>query len=176
MKTLHALLVSLSLLVAPSLADAKRPPPLTEEEKTFSQVYEAPGLTKDQLFAASKMWIAQNFKSAKAVIEYENKDEGVIIGNGNMQYPCGKGFTCMLKADWRTPFTMKVETKDGKIRLTFSNIHLAWPASYRSGISTSAADFPIRDRDDLDKIKPELLKFGEQIVASAGQVKSDSNW
>lgn len=176
MKTLHASLVSLLLLLVPNLADAKRPAPLTEEETTFSQVYEAPGLTKDQLFAASKMWIAQNFESADAVIEYEDKDEGTILGNGNMQYPCGRGFSCMVKADWRTRFTMKVETKDGKIRLTFSNIRLTWPASYSSGISTPAANLPIRDRADLDKIKPELLKFGDQIVASAEQVETDSDW
>ncbi len=176
MKGMYAVAISALLLGSPHLAEAKRPPPLTEEERTIVQVYEAPGFTKDQLFTASRMWIAQNFKSAKAVIEYESKDEGTIIGNGNFAYPCGKGFTCMLKADWRVPFTMKVESKDGKIRLTFTNIHLAWPASYSGGISTAAADFPIKDRADLDKIKPELLKFGDQIVASVGQLKSDDNW
>ena len=81
-----------------------------------------------------------------------------------------------VKADWRVPFTMKVETKDGKIRVTFTNIHLAWPARYSSGISTAAADFPIKEQSDLDKIKPELLKFGDQIVASVGKLKADDNW
>lgn len=176
MKFIHALAVSLALFGSPIASEAKRPAPLTEEERTVVQVYEAPGFTKEQLFVASRMWIAQNFKSAKAVIEYESKDEGTIIGNGNMTYPCGGGFSCMLKADWRVPFTMKVETKDGKVRLTFTNIHLAWPASYRSGISSPAADFPVRDRADLEKIKPELLKFGAQIVTSVGQLKSNDNW
>lgn len=175
MKMMHALLVSLSLLVAPGLADAKRPEPITDEERTIVQVYEAPGFTKDQLYTTARMWIAQNFKSAKAVIEYENKDEGTIIGNGNIPFPC-KGFDCLGFGDTRVPFTMKVETKDGKIRITFTNINMAWPASYNGGIPIRAADGPVRQRRHYEAIKPELLKMGDQIVASAGQVKTDSNW
>lgn len=176
MKAIKALAVLFVLVGAPIAVEAKRPAPLTEEDRTIVQVYEAPGFTKDQLFTASRMWIAQNFKSADAVIEYENKDEGTIIGNGNMAYPCGGAFACMVKADWRVPFTMKVETKDGRIRLTFTNIHLAWPASFNSGIRTNAHDGPVNQRGDLDKIRPELLKLGDQIVASVGQLKTDDNW
>jgi hypothetical protein len=176
MSFVRILAVVVMLLGASPIVEAKRPAPITEEERTVVQVYEAPGFTKDQLFVASRMWIAQNFRSAKAVIEYENKDDGTIIGNGNIAYPCGGAFACMLKADWRVPFTMKVETKDGRIRVSFTNIHLAWPASYSSGISSPAHDGPIQQRGDLEKIKPELLKFGDQIVASVGQLKSDDNW
>ena len=173
---LRALVVAALLIASPGFAEAKRPMPLTEDEQVVVQVYEAPGFTKDQLFAASRIWIAENFKSAKAVIEYENKDEGTIIGNGNMLYPCGGAFSCMIKSDWRVPFTMKVETKDGKIRLTFTKIHLAWPAHYSAGITTPASDIPVRQREDMDKIKPELLKFGAEIVASVGKQKADENW
>jgi hypothetical protein len=175
MKMRHALVIALALLSSSPLAYARQPP-ITEEERTIVQVYEAPGFTKDQLFTAARMWIAQNFKSAKAVIEYESKDEGAIIGNGSMAYPCGGGFKCLLTSEWRVPFTMKVETKDEKIRLTFTNIHLAWPASFRSGISSPAHDDLVYQRKDLDAIRPELLKFGDQIVGSVGQLKADDNW
>jgi hypothetical protein len=176
MGSIKVLALAFLVLVAPGYASAKRPLPLTDEEKTVVQVFETPDYTKDQVFTASRMWIAEHFKSAKAVIEYENKDEGTIIGNGIIHYPCGGAFECLMKSDWNVPFTMKVESKDGKFRLTFTNIHLAWPAAYRSGISTSAADFEIRERRDLDKIKPELLKFGDEIVANMGKLKSSSDW
>lgn len=175
MRTSTALAVSLMLLGSPGLADAKRPPPITEEERTVVQVYEAPDATRDQLFTASRMWIAQNFKSAKAVIEYESKEEGTIIGNGSIAFPC-RGFECMAFSDTRVPFTMKVETKDGRLRITFTNINMAWPASYNGGIPIPARDGPVQQRRHFEAIRPELLKLGEQIVASVGQLKSGDDW
>lgn len=173
--TVIGLVAAAAALLACVQASAKRPEPLTEADRTVVQVFEAPGYTKDQVYSAARMWIAQNFKSAKAVIEYENKDEGVIIGNGNMAYPCS-GMKCMLTSDWRVPFTMKVETKEGRLRLTFTNIHLAWPPRYSSGISSPAHDGPVQNRKDLDAIRPRLLELGDQIVASMGQVKASEDW
>lgn len=175
MKPIATLFAALAL-VGVSYSTAAKSPPITEEDRTIIQVFEAPGYTKDQIFAATKMWIAENFKSAKAVIEYENKDEGTIIGNGIISYPCGNAFSCMAKRDWTVPFTMRTESKDGRFRLTFTNIHLAWPASYASGISTPAHDGPLNQRSDLDKIRPELLKFGEQLVASMGKARNSDDW
>ena len=174
-RSIAILVAAAAALLACAQASAKWPTPLTDEDRTVVQVFEAPGYTRDQVYTAARMWIAQNFKSAKAVIEYESKDEGVIIGNGNIAYPCS-GLKCMVTADWRVPFTMKVETKEGKLRLTFTNIHLAWPPSFSSGISSPAHDGPVQQRKDLDLIRPKLLEFGEQIVASMGQVKASDDW
>lgn len=175
MRVMGSLYAVLALVGMSHFAAAKSAP-ITEEDRTIVQVFEAPGYTKDQIFAATKMWIAENFKSAKAVIEYENKDEGTIIGNGIIRYPCGGAFACMAKGDWTVPFTMRAESKDGRFRLTFTNIHLAWPASYSSGISTPAHDGPVNQRSDLDKIRPELLKFGEQLLTSMSKAKSSDDW
>lgn len=47
--------------------------PVTEADRTFEGSFEAPGATKDQIYNATKVWIAENFRSAKAVIEYDNQ-------------------------------------------------------------------------------------------------------
>jgi hypothetical protein len=180
MKHIQLLVVlAFACMVTPSISVA-REQPLTEEEATIVQVYEAPGYTKDQIYDSTKMWIAQKFKSAKAVTEYDNKEEGILIGNGIIPYTCAKGFAggmeCAMKSDWTVPFTMKVEAKDGKFRLTFTNIHLAWPAAYRSGISTPAHDGPVWQRKELEKIRPRLLEFGNDINASMGKLKASDDW
>lgn len=175
MRWFGVFIAALFLSAAPGLASAKRSP-LTEEDRTIVQVFEVPGYTKDQVYSAARMWIAENFKSAKAVIEYENRDEGTIIGNGIINYPCGGAFSCMAKADWTVPFTMRVESKDGRFRLTFTNVHLAWPASYGSGIVTPAHDGPVNQRSDMEKIGPELLKLGERIQASMGNAAASDDW
>ena len=145
--------------------------PAPESELTFERVVDAPGFTKDQLFEASKVWIAQNFRSAKAVLEYENKAEGKIIGNGIINYPCD-GIECLGKSDWSAHFTMQVDIKDQKFKLAFSNLRISWPPKYpNAGFEGS-----VRSQGDLDSIKPALLKFGDQMAASMRKTKSGANW
>lgn len=138
--------------------------PVQEADKTVSQVYEVPGFTKDQIFTATKVWIAETFRSAKAVTEYENQQEGTLIGNGVINYPCS-GMDCLAKSDWRVPFTMRVDTKDGKFRLTFTNIRLAWSGSYNTTVGYMPAhEGPVQMQNDMDAIKPKLLAFGDQLT------------
>jgi len=148
---------------------------LTEEEMKTEKVYDVPGFKRDQIFTSSRMWIAENFRSAKAVIEYENKDEGTIIGNGNIKYPC-KNIECLAKADWRVSFTMRVDTKDDKFRLTFTNVHLTWPAQYLNGVATPAADLPVKRASDMDKIRPKLLELGDSIQAAVTKGAASNDW
>src|SRR5690606_19003011 len=149
--------------------------PLSEADRTFSSVVEAPGYTKDQIYQATKVWIAENFRSAKSVIELDSEKDGVIIGNGVIKYPCS-GISCIAKNDWKVPFTMRVDMKDQKFRISFSNIRLTWPASYSSGISSAAHDGPVSTQGDMNAIKPILLNFGNEILSSMTTNKSKSNW
>jgi len=157
-------------------AIAATPVQLAEINKPVEQVFEAPGHTKDEIYNAAKIWIAESFRSAKAVIEYDNKDEGTIIGNGLIPYPCKGAFDCLGKPDWKVRFTVRIDTKDDKFRLTFSNMNLTWPAAYRSGIATPAHDGPISSQKDRDKIGTALLAFGPQLAASIGKAKTNDDW
>ena len=67
MKLIGTLASALALTVTLQTTEA-RAAPITDEERTIVQVFEAPGYSKDQIFSATKVWIAENFKSAKAVI------------------------------------------------------------------------------------------------------------
>lgn len=150
--------------------------PVADADRTFERVVEAPGYSKEQIFNGTKIWIAENFKSAKTVLEYENKDAGTLIGNGIISYPCS-GLECIAKADWKVPFTMRVDIKDQKFRLTFSNLNLSWPPSYnRTYGAQPGHDAPIVNKSDLDTVRPVLLKFGDQLLASFGKEKGKSNW
>lgn len=146
----------------------------TETQRNPSKVIEIPGYAKDKIFSSSKMWIAENFKSAKSVIEYENKDEGVLIGNGVINYPC-EGFECVGKGAWTVPFTMKIEVKDQKIRTSFSNIQLSMPATAGMYAAPSTT-IPAVASEDVNKITAKLLKFGDDIKSYIDSGKSNQNW
>jgi hypothetical protein len=149
--------------------------PISEADRTFDRVVDAPGYTQDQIYNFTKIWIAQNFKSAKSVIELDSKEDGIIIGNGIINYPC-TGMDCMVKSDWRVPFTMRVDIKNEKFRVSFLNIRLSWPSSYSSGMAIPAYDGPVNTQGHMDEIKPALLKFGDELLASMGATGNSNDW
>lgn len=96
--------------------------------KGYSEVVELNGLNQSQAFDASKMWMAKVFTSANNVIQYADKENGTIIGKGNFSLKCPpdvKGMNCIAYTSTRAEFTLKIEVKDQKARLTFSEIHQA---------------------------------------------------
>ena len=151
------------------------PAPVKEEDKTFSQVFESPGHSKDFLYEKVRIWMAQNFKSSKEVIEYENKLEGSIIGNGITTYPCS-GLECMIKIGWMVPFTMRVDVKDDKFRLTYSNLRVSWPASSDSLGFHAAGGGSMTQQGEYDAIKPILLSMGESIKSSVVTEVKTGKW
>ena len=176
MRIVAALVAAVVLVAASGQVQAKKEP-LTDEERNVAQVFEAPGHTADQIFTATRMWIAQNFESAKDVIEYESKDDGTLIGNGTIAYPCTGGFACRIRAQaWRVAFTMKAEAKDGRFRLTFTNVRLQLPPYSNMGTNLPARDEAIEQREDMENVRAKLLEFGPQIVASLGDAKSSETW
>lgn len=149
--------------------------PMPQSEMDFHRVVEAKGLKKDQLFDGTKMWIAETFRSAKAVIEYEDKEKGTIIGNGIIKYPCS-GFNCVAKGDWKVLFTMKVDVKEDRFRLSFTNLKLKWPPTVNSLGAQRGYEGRINSRGDFETIKPALLKIGDDLLAFFKKDSKDSDW
>lgn len=149
---------------------------LTEEQRTIAQVFDAPGANKAAVYTAGRQWIAENFRSAKAVIEYESQADGTIIGKGFIPYPCASGWECLGKPDWTVPFTLRFEAKDERFRLTFSDLRIQWPAKFANGVTQPAFDGPVRKQKDMDKIRPQLLLMGKGIQASMTASASSDNW
>jgi len=81
----------------------------------FDYVTNIDGFNKDALYDGVELWIAENFKSAKHVIDFENKEQGIIIGNGSVSGIILDGGMVKLPED--ASFKMKVEVRDNKIRL-----------------------------------------------------------
>jgi len=82
-------------------------------------VIEIEDLSSEQIYSGIKLWVAENFKSAKRVIDYEDEDKGIIICNGILSNIILKSGLVTLPQ--QAEFKMKIEAKDGKARLTFSD-------------------------------------------------------
>ena len=113
-------------------------------------VKDVKGLKAPAIYAGVKLWIAENFRSAKHVIDLEDREHGILIGNGvlpNIMLDTG-----MVQMPQQASFKMKVEVKDEKMRLTFSQFEIG-------GRSNSTLY-----KSETAQIKIRLMTFGDEIV------------
>lgn len=94
--------------------------------------------------------MAKTFVSSKAVLEYQNKELGKIIGNGRTF------FVNMGIAEIPTSFTLTIEIKDKKFRMIFDNI-VAWWGQY--------AESPgkLCSYDNLNQIHRKFKNFVDSL-------------
>ena len=86
---------------------------------TYTQVIEAPGKTKEQLYILLNYWYSATFSSGEAVIQLNDKDAGVIIGKGFIESIAShtggmNRYTVHLEP------IIKTDIKDNKIRITYT--------------------------------------------------------
>lgn len=170
--------VSIFILVLLFVGCATTPRVITyTPPEIISQI---PGLNKNQIYDQSKVFIAENFRSARAVIDLDNKEQGTLIGNGNIGYPCGNSFTCGALRNWRVHFRMRIDVKDEKIRITFSHLMTVYPPSpgqrYPIYVPPSeGGEHPLRD-EEYEQIKPQLIDIANRLIASLNQKKQKDDW
>jgi hypothetical protein len=98
--------------------------PEAAKQSAIEDIVNIPGKEKNEIYTASKIWIAETFNSAKAVIEIDDKEMGLIIGNGTIKFPCDSEQTCLMRSSYNLRFTMRVDIKNQKIKTTFSNLRM----------------------------------------------------
>ncbi len=164
MKKLSALFALFFIVSGCTPIPVKPTPPI-------ESVIDVPGRNKDQIYTATKSWIAENFRSAKSVIELDDRQTGQIIGNASIRWPCS-GLACLGQTDWKLDFTMRVDTKDQKMKVTFMNLGLSWPPT--SG-APSADHLPIRE-DQMADVRPALAKLQDELTASIKKEQTKADW
>lgn len=139
------------------------------------EIVELPNTTQAQAYNAAKMWFANSFKSANNVIQYDDLATGTIIGKGNMEYPCKGAWNCLGHQNYKVLFTIKIDTKVDKARLTFSDLLLQAPTTMSGGVVSRGFDTPIYLDKDKQIISDELHNISQTFKNSINVAKND-NW
>lgn len=139
------------------------------KQTSIENVADVPGQSKDQIYTASKIWLAETFRSAKEVIEVDDKAAGVIIGNGQIIYPCS-GMSCVLTQTIK--FTLRIDIKDAKYKTTFSNLMIATPPSQYYPNGTEGPLY----QDAFDNSQPALVELSNKLRASIEKEPVKANW
>lgn len=89
--------------------------PLKDGVVTYTNVVEVDGVDKEQLYLRAKKWFVIVYKSAKDVIQLDDKENGEIIGKGN--------FSIVYYS--RAPsidHTITISVKDGRFKYLITDL------------------------------------------------------
>ncbi len=115
---------------------ASSSPVVPVDQRVIEKVFEVQK-PKAELYVLCMDWVVKSFKSAKAVIQYQDKEAGKIVGKGIMVVKYGMG----IPMD--THFTLTIEVKDNKIRASVEDAFILVSVSGNSSESRLDSDFAI---------------------------------
>ena len=72
---------------------------------------------KEELFISANIWLVESFKSAKDVIQFSDKEAGIVMGKYMLQPPYYIGDSSNPNPNGVTAL-IKIQTKDGATRIT----------------------------------------------------------
>lgn len=143
---------------------------MPNEQMVVLKIIEIPGKKKDELFELSKIWITKNFKSAKAVVEYENKETGTIIGNGSFFRP---SVSFHYSASDKVLFSMTEEIKEQKIRITFDKLAVTVQPFYSQFYSSPGGEGSMWLKEDFTNSTKVLLQLADDLGKYLLEAKPD---
>jgi hypothetical protein len=85
-------------------------------EQPFVKVYENIDGDKQQLYLRANDWMVSMFNDAESVVQYSDKEEGVIIGRYLFHGGINSGFYGM-SVDYRIFAKINITLKDGRARI-----------------------------------------------------------
>lgn len=123
-----------------------------EKEIVCDSVIQAQGKTVKEIYPLIKMWVSENFKSAKSVIQMDDPENGILICKGNFNYR-GPGGATYRAIDGRVEFTLKVQVRDGRFRVTVSDFthyseDLRWSDMWHMGLITDREKYKMSGMQD----------------------------
>lgn len=174
---MRKLLLILASVVALSGCATMYTPDTRQPMDKYEKVVDIPNVKQEMIYEGSRQWIAKSFNSANAVIQYQDKATGTVIGKGNMAYPCASVY-CMSSSKPMLKFTMQVDSKDSKARVSFSDFMVDVPESYNA-LTGKMAGYNYQIKSDEDKAKTVAI-LDSTINSMVEDIKktntTDKNW
>lgn len=140
---------------------------------SYQRIVDIPNVKQDVIYEQSRQWVARNFRSANAVIQYQDKDTGSIIGKGTSDIPC-KGLSCFGSTQTLN-FTLQIDAKDNRARISFTDLDITstpLPGSYHKPQTSKifAEPYKVIVKQQLDET---INSFAKDVSNAA---KSQADW
>jgi hypothetical protein len=106
--------------------------PALTDSTTFNEVVDVNDLSSTDLYTRINLWFVDAFRSAESVIEFSDKESGIIKGKYLF-----KGNDGLYPYDCQS--TITVEVKDEKYRISFASPYIFYYSSNGGNRSSRAA-------------------------------------
>lgn len=120
-------------------------PALAQDAFTVEVIRDAQ-MQRDQLFDSALLWLAESTVSSKAVIDLQDKSLGTIIGTASTDLKIGWGATAPMS------FKLRMDFKDNKYRMTFSQVNLLLNGPLQPIESTNRTSMEPKAREELERL------------------------
>lgn len=143
----------------------------------YQKIVEIPNTSQDQIYDGSKQWFAKNFHDSNSVIKYDNAEKGSIIGKGNMKFEClGDVVSCYGASNDSLRFTVKVDSKDNRARVSFEDLILHTPSSVTSGIRSPEVNMTPKFEYQIRSVKVMLDNTVDSLSGDVKQTVGSEDW
>ena len=154
MKSIKAIISVVSLLVLLNCSAAmfeKTSPELLNAD--FEYIFQLDSLSKAEVFAKAKLWIAESYNSAESVITFEDLESGVVKGTG-----IGKALTEVDYFERGFKYHLSIYCKDNKTKLVFSEV-VGHDISGVTGLSMTAMTHYRAIKSYFDDLSVNYIAF-----------------
>lgn len=147
-------------------------------------------ISKDDMFVKASTWIAQKYNSAQDVIQYSDKEAGVIICKGVFHHEFGsRGLYSQFYG--YIDYTLSIKFKDEKFRITIDNFtHRSddpnnpfFSNSFGTVTDSPESGGKWKKKKSFHKYWADLgvkcVEYGENIIQGLNEAitrNSDSEW
>jgi hypothetical protein len=98
------------------------PLPVTDGRVVYTGIVEVTNSSKEELFARARKWIALTYKSAKDVIQLEDKESGELVAKGILLVP-------WMMAENHIFHTFSISVKNDKFRYIIDALVVSRPST-----------------------------------------------
>ena len=172
-KILSTFLFVLSLDLIYSQENSGSPITYTEVIKVDSNV------SSKELYIRARTWFAETYRSAKDVIQMDDKESGILVGKGNFKYTSSVFMGSEGTKGW-VRYTITISVKDGRYKYEITNFNhegnpLNSGGDFSFGLLTTSEECPYKVgsmsskgwRDKVWKdIKQKLGSYAESIITA----------
>ena len=164
--------ISLSVAIILFINNCAMPSMISIDSKeNIQNIITVKNKSKEEIFIKSMEWFLQTDNFFQIVIDYNDLETGIILGNGNIFWGKKMEISTLLR---NIQFSIKIEVKDGRSRMTLSNFSIYFPPDSQSG--KVKRDVWVSEYEEVkDKIETIIPLYTDYINAT-DEIIDDSDW
>jgi hypothetical protein len=139
---------------------------------TYAAVVPVPGVSAAELYSRARLWVANTYRSAKAVIDLDDKDAGRIVAKGVFTVPYAGLSSMNIRG------SLTIEVKDGRFRYTLTDLRAFGQGNYGpfENAVESQAKNPFTGKKFWQRINAECIGTVESLAKAMTVPAAAAAW